>query len=161
MHLKMLSAKLQPYFPGRDELRKWSFPELEFPHWGVSLTHWGRVTHICVSKLTLIGSDNGLWPCRCQAISWTNAVILLIEPLGINFSEILIEIHIFSFKKIHLKMSSAKWHPFCLGLNVLRVLHCSTPAVQRSVYWHVIMVAADFLAPYRFQGISNHHADKD
>ena len=24
------------------------------------LTHWGRVTHICVSKLTSIGSDNGL-----------------------------------------------------------------------------------------------------
>ena len=26
------------------------------------LTHWGRVTHICVSKLTIIGSDNGLLP---------------------------------------------------------------------------------------------------
>ena len=25
-----------------------------------SLTHWGRVTQICVSKLTIIGSDNGL-----------------------------------------------------------------------------------------------------
>ena len=25
-------------------------------------THWGRVTHICVSKLTIIGSDNGLSP---------------------------------------------------------------------------------------------------
>ena len=32
------------------------------------LTHWGRVTHICVSKLTIIGSDNGLSPGRCQAI---------------------------------------------------------------------------------------------
>ena len=28
------------------------------------LTHWGRVTHICVSKLTIIGSDNGLSPGR-------------------------------------------------------------------------------------------------
>ena len=26
------------------------------------LTHWGRVTHLCVSKLTIIGSDNGLSP---------------------------------------------------------------------------------------------------
>ena len=25
------------------------------------LTHWGRVTHICISKLTIIGSDNGLF----------------------------------------------------------------------------------------------------
>ena len=82
------------------------------------LTHWGRVTHICVSKLTIIGSDNGLSPDRRQAIVWTNAGILLIEPLGINFSEILIEIHIFSFTKMGLKMSSGKWRPSCLGLNV-------------------------------------------
>ena len=86
----------------------------------VSLTHWGQVTHICVSKLTIIGSDNGLSPGRRQAIIWTNAGILLIRPLGTNFSEILIRIQTFSFKKMHLKMSSAKWHPFCLGLNVLR-----------------------------------------
>ena len=36
-------------------------------------THWGRVTHICVSKLTIIGSDNGLSPERRQAIIWTKA----------------------------------------------------------------------------------------
>ena len=87
-----------------------------------ALTHWGRVTHICVGKLTIIGSDNGLSPDRRQAIIWTNAGILLIEPLGTNFSEILIEIHIFSSKKMHLKMSSGKWRPFCLSLNVLNVL---------------------------------------
>ena len=28
------------------------------------LTHWGRVTHICIGKLTIIGSDNGLLPGR-------------------------------------------------------------------------------------------------
>ena len=77
------------------------------------------MTHICASKLTIIGSDNGLSPCRRQVIIWTNAGILLIRSLGTNFSEILSEIHAFSFKKIHLKMSSAKWRPFCLGLNVL------------------------------------------
>ena len=32
---------------------------------------------------------------------------------------ILIEIDIFSFKKIHLKMSSGRWWPFCLGHSVL------------------------------------------
>ena len=51
-----------------------------------------RVTHICVNKLTIIGSDNGLSPGRRQAIIWTNVGILLIGPLGTNFSEILIEI---------------------------------------------------------------------
>ena len=83
------------------------------------LTHWGRVTHICVNKQTIISSDNGLSPGRRQAIIWTNVGILLIGPWGTNFSEILIGIQTFSFKKMHLKMSSAKWRPFCLGLNVL------------------------------------------
>ena len=63
------------------------------------LTHWGRVTHICISKLNIIG--------RWEAIIWTNAGILLIGPLGTNFSEILIKIQTFSLKKMHLKMSSA------------------------------------------------------
>ena len=78
----------------------------------LALTHWGRVTHICVSELTIIGSDNGLSPGRRQAIIWNNAGLLLIAPLGTNFSEILIEINTFSFKKMHLKMSSGKWRPF-------------------------------------------------
>ena len=83
------------------------------------LTHRGRVTHICVSKLTIIGSDNGLSPDRRQAIIWTNAGLLFIGSLGTNFSEILIEILTFSFKKMRLKVSSAKRRPFCFGLNVL------------------------------------------
>ena len=58
-------------------------------------------------------------PGRRQAITWTNDGILLIGPLGTNFREILSKIHTFSFKKMHLKTSSAKWRPFCLGLNVL------------------------------------------
>ena len=79
------------------------------------LTHWGRVTHICVSKLTINGADNDLSPVWCQAIIWTNAGMLLIGPLWTNFSEILIENHIF----FHLKVSSGKWQPFCLSLKVL------------------------------------------
>ena len=80
----------------------------------VSYTPWGRVTHICVSKQTIISSDNGLLPGRRQAIIWNNAGILLIGTLG-NFSEILSKIHTSSFKKIHLKISSVKWRPFCPG----------------------------------------------
>ena len=84
-----------------------------------TLNHWGRVTHICVGKLTIIGSDSGLSPGRRQAIIWTSAGIVLIGSLGTNFSEIVIEIITFSFKKMRLKVSSAKWRPCCLGLNVL------------------------------------------
>ena len=48
--------------------------------------------HICVSKLTVIGSDNGLSP------GLNHARILSIGSLRINFSEILIEIYIFLLK---------------------------------------------------------------
>ena len=117
------------HFP--DDTFKWDFLMKEYElglkfHWSfllcVQLTYWGRVTHICVSKLTIIGSDNGLSPGRRQAIIWTNAGILLIGRLGLNFSEILTVIQTFSFEKMHLKMSSAKWRPFCLGLDVLTIL---------------------------------------
>ena len=51
---------------------------------------------------------------RCQAIIWTNAGMLFIGPSGTKFREMLIEIYTFSFKKMHLRMSSGKWRPFCL-----------------------------------------------
>ena len=94
------------------------------------LTHWGWVTHICVGKLTIIGSDNGLWPEQRQAIIWTNAGILLIGPLGTNFSEVLIQSQTFSLKKMHLKMPSAKCCSFRLGLNVLKLNHNKQPRVH-------------------------------
>ena len=47
----------------------------------IMLTHWGRVTHICVGKQTILGLDNGLSPGRRQAIIWTNAAILSSGPL--------------------------------------------------------------------------------
>ena len=106
-----------------------------------SLTHWGWVKHIFVSKLTIIGSDNGLSPGRRQAIIWTNVGILLIGTLGTNFSEILSEIHTFSFKKMRLKMSSAKWRPFCLSLNVLPAIALINPC-----FHGLILAASDPLA---------------
>ena len=83
------------------------------------------MTHICVRKLTIIGSNIGLSPGRRQAIIWTNAGILLIWPLETNFSEILIEIHIFSFMKMHLKLSGI-CRQFCLSLNVLIITNNQT-----------------------------------
>ena len=48
-------------------------------------------------------------------------LLLSIGPLGTNFSEILIQILTFSFKKMYLKMS-AKWQLLYLSLNLLMVL---------------------------------------
>ena len=77
------------------------------------------MTHKCVGKLTIIGSENGLSPSRRQAIIWTDAGLLSIGPLWTYFSEILIKIQQFSLKKMHLKMSSAKRRLYCLDPNVL------------------------------------------
>ena len=88
--------------------------------YGITRSHWvkslrprdaympRKTCHYC--------ADDG----RHQAIIWTNAEILLIGPLGTNFSGMLIKIHAFLFKKMHLKMSSVKCRIFCLTLNVLR-----------------------------------------
>ena len=46
------------------------------------MTHWSRVRHMYVGKLTIIGSDNGLLPMRRHAIIWTNAGLLPIGTLG-------------------------------------------------------------------------------
>ena len=81
---------------------------LPFPHystlkWYRQLTHlpfWHIHVYASVNWVSM-GSDNGLPP------------MLSIRLLGTNFSEILIKIQNFLFMKILLKISSAKWQPFC------------------------------------------------
>ena len=102
--------------------------------------------HICISKLTIIipppnevgGGYTGftllvqIVTCA-KPLSETMLECFFFLPLGTNFSEILIEIHICSFKEMHLEMPSAKCQPFCLSLNVLSYwnaglqLHSSGP----------------------------------
>ena len=76
---------------------------------------------ICISRLyAIISSDNGLLPIRCHA----SVVILLIGPLGTYFSEIWIEIQQSLFKKMWLKVLSARWRPLCFSLNELNEYLC-------------------------------------
>ena len=117
-------------------------------------TYWGRMTHICVGKLTIIGSDNGLSPSRHQAIILTNAGILLIRPLGTNFSEISIGIQTFSFKKMRLKVSSAKWRPSCLGLNV--IMYSAIDAPLRMHSWNKTKVPQ-----HHYLGLYDFHKTND
>ena len=60
-----------------------------------------------------MGSDNGSSPIRRQAIIYTNHGLLSIGPLGTNVSKILIKVQNRSFTKMHLKISSVEWRPFC------------------------------------------------
>ena len=58
--------------------------------------HWCTLSinssTLCTTYMSVncvrIGSENGLLPVGCQAITWTNAGLLSIELLGTHFSEI-------------------------------------------------------------------------
>ena len=99
--------------------RKWVFNLIWWLWYIYCLTNLPLVLHICVGLRVSISSGNGLSPVRCQAITWTNADLLSIGPLGTNFSEIQIEIENISFMKMHVKMSSSKWRTFCYGEDEL------------------------------------------
>ena len=86
-------------------------------------TRWGQVVHIFINKLIIIGSDNGLSPNPGHAIIRTNAGILLMGPMEINFSEIVIKVYMLSFKVMDFKMLSENWQLFCRGLNVLNKMY--------------------------------------
>ena len=75
----------------------------------------------------IIVSGNELSPVRRQAITCNNDYLLSVWSSGTNFSEHLIEIKVFVLKKIRLNMSSAKWWPFCIGLNVLSAMQLPAP----------------------------------
>ena len=80
------------------------------------LTHWGRVCIYASVNWVIIGSGNGLSPLRHEATTWLNAKIIVNWNPETKFTHILIEIETFPFKKMHLKMSSAKCWQFCLSL---------------------------------------------
>ena len=87
---------------------------------GRLLTHRGWVTHICISKLTIIASDNGFSLGWCQGIIWTNAEILFIGPLGTNFNYFFLSklIHIIPnsiWKNVILKMAAVLSRPQCVN----------------------------------------------
>ena len=93
---------------------------------------------MCQKKTAIIDSNNGLSHGRRQAIILRNVGILLIAPFTTNFSEILIDILIFSFNIMPLKVLSAKERSFCLGLGVLNFIVVDDGVMQnkrKMIYW--------------------------
>ena len=88
------------------------------------LTHWGLVTHMCISKLPIIGQDKGLLPVWRQAV-------LSVRPLGTNIIEIQIKTQNFSF--MHLKTLSANFGPFfvCVGWWLVVPSKCAAGASRQ------------------------------
>ena len=113
-----------------------------------------------------IGSDNGLSLIRSKAIMYTNAMSLSITPLGTNFGDILIKIQTFSFRKMHLEMSSAKWRPYSLisgsiycyiNIKVLKYDNYFTYA-----WLHLFLSISEYFSYYTFVCISEYiHISSD
>ena len=88
------------------------------------LTHWSRVTHICVSKLTNIGSDNGLPPSRRQAIISTKCWYIVNWSLGNKFQWNLnqnqyIFIQENAFESVVCEMAAILSQPQCVKLSIM------------------------------------------
>ena len=83
-------------------------PSLEFPILHLDINVKAPFSHGCLLGL------------KYHSLKTIAGGIRLIRPLRTKISEILIEILTFSFPKMSLKVSSAKWRPFRLGLNVLK-----------------------------------------
>ena len=117
----IVSSYFNPIYLWVDSLNQNLLLTLQFC---LALTHWGRVTHICVSKLIIIASDNGLSPGQRQAIIWTNAGTSLINYLGTNFSENIdrnsyIFIQENTFENVVCEMSAILSRPQCVNPSTL------------------------------------------
>ena len=80
--------------------------------------YWGWMTHVCVNKLTIIGSDIGLSPSRRQNIIWTDDIV--IRNLGPNFSEFLSKIHSTfihenAFENVACELAASLSRPQCVN----------------------------------------------
>ena len=104
---------------------------------------WSKHDLIYIFSHYLSPPTDSTSPSRPQAIIWTNAGILLIGPLGTNFSEIFIKITTFSFKKMRSKVSSGKRRPSCLGLNVINA------SIFNDMSWSVPTIILTF-CPYLY-----------
>ena len=103
------------------------------------ITNLHLMLHICVIELGQHWFR--LW---LVAITWPDADLLSIEPLGTNFSEIQIGIQHFSFMKMNLETSSAKWQPFCLRedeLNQWRKISSVSWGQNEFIHWGLSTMA--------------------
>ena len=91
------------------------------------ITHWGRVTHICVDDQTITNSDDGVSLGWRQAIICNIAGISLIGPLVTNFREILI---IFfqenAFESVVFQMAAILFRPPCVNWHLPCSQHTGT-----------------------------------
>ena len=88
------------------------------PWSSATLTRWGRVTHICVGNLTIIGSENGLSSPGRNIVDWTPRNIL---QWNVNRNSYIF-IQVNPFENVVGKMAAILSRPQCVksSLNLAR-----------------------------------------
>ena len=105
MSLNKISRKYKHFFSHNTPIKILSMIDCHICCLANGLTHWRWMMPICIGKLIIIGSDNGLSLGKATS-HYLNQRWLIVN--WTNFSEIRNEILTFSFKQLHLKLSSAK-----------------------------------------------------
>ena len=123
----------------------------------ILLTHWGRVTHIYLGNLTASGPDDRLSPHQRLAIIWTNTRMLLIGPLGTDFSEFFIGKSYIFIKKCIQNCRLQNGNHFVstsMCLQFISRKHTNRDRIFRWGNERVITGSDKGLGPIRFQATS-------
>ena len=108
------------------------------------LTHWGQVTHICVSNLTIIGSDNGLSPGGHQPNHYLHQHWNIVNWILGNKLQWNIQWEISSFWK----MAAVLSQPLCvLNYVLFRKCYCRHSFVQNLIFaaWYLVHESEDLI----------------
>ena len=121
-----------------------------------NLNHWGWVTHKCICKIIINGSDNGLSPSGHQASISINAAILLILPLGTNFKWNFDRNHLRkSFENVVWKIAAIlcfpnecvkNWNELITKLCCISSISCVFCWLQKWILWMALCYFQLFLA---------------
>ena len=122
-----------------------------------NLTRCGLATHICAINQVIIVQVNGFVAVRSQAIIWPITELFSTRPFRKNCGDVLIKGKKFYMKKINLKMSCVKGHPFCSDLKLIN----KSPILQVAkkfcyvmrLVWDYLIGTGVFNWPYVFTSV--------
>ena len=119
-----------------------------YSNWSISM----GFRSVCVSKLTPIASDNGLVPGRCQATLSTNAGILLIGPLGTNFTNYGLRLSgIFKTSTVHTCIAERR-----IRFMLSQIINDADPSVKEKVNTYSFQGFTKYVKMTKFHTYATH-----
>ena len=101
--------------------------------------YWFHIPLHKLSQVVVVTFANSSPPSATYILQWIEAALVEIMACRLN-QLILIKIQNFSFTKMHPKISSAKWRPFCPGGDELSIWDRKSTKTSRCHhhwYWYI------------------------